>query len=287
MQLCLQSGVNKIFVTLDGPRFAEDQVETDACKHIVEKFNQEHPGILRIKTTQINQGAAHSVLGGLDWIFQYEDFAIVIEDDCLPSTDFFKFVRDARKFLDDDRNVFLIGGTQFVPSEITDDKWFYSDYPLIWGWATSREKWRVLRRELRQASTQGSKAFKPSEFVYWAAGARRAFQGFVDAWDTPLVYVLRMNGWKTILPGSNLVRNIGNDFAATHTLKQSKWIGLEALPYISSVLPPVVNPSANDWLKTNFYKISFRHQLTTRITRFLDYCSINRKKRPPLLERWL
>jgi hypothetical protein len=287
MLFCLESGVSKIYVTLDGPRISSDKIDTDACKHVLENFNKSHPGILRAKISGINQGAAHSVLGGLDWIFENEDFAVIIEDDCLPGIDFFNYVRDAKIILDRDKKVFLIGGNQFVPSEITDERWFLSDYPLIWGWATSREKWIVLRRELRQSESRVSKTLKSNELIFWEAGARRAIQGYVDAWDTPLVHVLRLNGWQTVLPGRNLVRNIGNDFAATHTLTGSRWLGVEAQPYIASDAAPEVNSLANDWLKSNLYGISLRHQFTTRVTQLLDFVSLNRRKRLPLLERWL
>lgn len=279
--------MRNIYVTLDGPRFPSDQSDTEACVQVLENFDYEHPGILRTKISGTNRGAAHSVIGGLDWIFESEDFAVVIEDDCFPDGSFFDYVIDARKFLESNENIFLIGGNQFVPTEITEGRWFLSNYPLIWGWATSREKWLLLRSELRQIGSKRSKFCKSNESVYWEAGARRAFRGFVDAWDTPLVCVLRMNGWQTILPGSNLVSNIGNDFAATHTLRQSRWLKVDVQRYIASDLAPVANVSANSWLKSNLYGISFRHQFTTRITYLLDFFSPNRKKRLPLLERWI
>lgn len=287
LQICLENDVRNIYVTLDGPRFHSDLADTDACKQVLENFDNEYPGILRTKISATNRGAAHSVMGGLDWIFESEDFAVVIEDDCIPDGDFFNYVLDARKFLDTDENIFLIGGNQFVPPEITKGSWFLSNYPLIWGWATSKEKWLLLRGELRQIGTKRSKFFKSNELVFWEAGARRAFQGFVDAWDTPLAFVLRMNGWYTILPGSNLVSNVGNDFAATHTLKQSRWLMVDAQRYVASDVAPVANVSANVWLKSNLYGISLRHQITTRITHLLDFFSPNRKKRLPLLERWI
>jgi hypothetical protein len=286
LKICKQAGIKNIFVTLDGPRTGIDRNDIHACEKTLVDFDLEFPGELRTRTFQINQGAAQSVLGGLDWVFETEEFAVVIEDDCLPARDFFEYVSDAKRFLDSNESIFLIGGNQFVPDELTQNHWFLSEYPLIWGWATSRKKWTALRQELRKAQNIRMPFFISSESAFWGAGARRALSGHVDAWDTPLVYVLRMNGWKTILPGRNLVTNIGNDFAATHTILKSRWIGIETQDYERSSVAPVVNRAADHWLKKNLYKISKRHLVTTKITLLLDYLGINKKKRTPLLERW-
>jgi len=283
----MQSGVQNIYVTLDGPRRSTDQIDINACKTTLLDFSLTFPGSLKTRSFEVNQGAAQSVLGGLDWIFQSEEFAIVIEDDCLPSLDFFVYILDAKKVLDFNERIFLICGNQFVPRDITQEQWFLSKYPLIWGWATSRERWNILREELRKVQDKKIAHYKSAEFTFWAAGARRAMAGHEDAWDTPLVYVLRLNSWQAILPGTNLVTNIGNDFAATHTKSKSSWIGVKAQKYSSSSTAPLINSRADDWLEKNLYRISKRHLFTTKITRFLDFVGINKKKRAPLLERWL
>ena len=286
LHICVQAGISRIYVSLDGPRTTDDQKDIFACESVLDKFEKNFGGSLVRRSFQVNQGAAFSVLSGCDWIFRTEEFAIIIEDDCLPSLDFFKYVQDAKRFLSLNSNILLIGGTQFVPPEITRDRWFLCDYPLIWGWATSKEKWALLRQELQALKYKKFKIMKTPEYAFWEAGAHRAFSGYVDAWDTPLVHVLRLHKWQTILPGRNLVKNIGNDFAATHTLSSSPWLGLETYDYTVSSEAPAANMSANSWLKRNLYKTSIRHLFTTGFTRLLDDLSVNKKRRLPLLERW-
>lgn len=286
LQICDNAGVTRIYVTLDGPRSEEDGRDISTCESVSSEFANSFAGSLKTRTSQVNQGAAYSVLSGCDWVFEFEDFAVVIEDDCLPSPDFFTFIGDAKRFLSSESNICLIGGTQFVPSEITADSWYLSEYPLIWGWATSREKWLMMRHELQKINYKKFKIFKTSEYAFWETGASRAFSGFVDAWDTPLVHILKINKWLTILPGRNLVTNIGNDFAATHTLDNSRWLGLAAEDYMPTSEAPKVNIHANRWLRDNLYRISSRHLFSTSGTRLLDLLRINEKKRSPLLHRW-
>ena len=287
LHICVQAGVTRIYVAIDGPRSDADEEDILACKSALVEFEKTFNGILSTRFATVNGGAAYSVLSGCDWVFESEEFAIILEDDCLPSLDFFTYVSDARKHLSLDSNVYLIGGSQFVPREYTSDTWHLSDYPSIRGWATSRRKWGVLRQELRTFNFRKSRFIKSPEFTYWEAGATRAFLGFVDAWDTPLVHILKLNKWKTILPGRNLVSNVGNDFAATHTLTSSPWLGMEVQPYLPSTERPEINERVNKWLRQNFYQISFRHFFTTRGTRLLDKLSINKRKRSPLLDRWI
>lgn len=287
LDICVQAGITKIYVTLDGPRSNIDEADISACKSELIEFEKIFQGSLRTRFASVNCGAAYSVLSGCDWVFESETFAVVLEDDCLPSLDFFSYVVDANKYLSSDPDIYLIGGSQFAPREITSNTWHLSDYPLIWGWATSRTKWMVLRRELKSFRYRKFKILRTPEYAFWETGAFRAFSGFVDAWDTPLAHILKLNKWKTILPGSNLVSNIGNDFAATHTLTSSPWLGLEIKDYLPSIERPLDNGSVNRWLKSNLYQISFRHLFTTSGTRLLDTLSINKKKRLPLLERWL
>jgi len=287
LQICARAGVTKIYVTLDGPRSDVDEADISRCKSELNEFEKFFKGALLTRFASVNGGAAYSVLSGCDWIFESEQFAVVLEDDCLPSLDFFSYVVDASEFLSSDSDTYLIGGSQFVPREITSNIWHLSDYPLIWGWATSREKWTKLRGKLRNYNYRKFRIFKSPEYAFWEGGAFRALSGFVDAWDTPLVHILRVNKWKVILPGCNLVSNIGNDFAATHTLTSSPWLGLEVHHYVPSIQRPLINYRANRWLRSNLYQISFLHLFTTSGTRLLDILSINKKKRLPLLERWV
>jgi hypothetical protein len=286
LDICTKAGATKIYVTLDGPRFESDQRDISACELVLLEFEKNFEGVLKKRVSPRNQGAAYSVLSGCDWVLSSEEFLIVIEDDCLPSLDFFNFILDSRPYLASTDDAFLIGGTQFTPKEITQEKWYLSEYPLIWGWATSRQRWLQLRNELQNLEYRKLKLVKSAEYAYWEAGARRAFSGFVDAWDIPLVHVMRKNNWKCILPGINLVTNIGNDLAATHTFYDSRWLGQATENYASSNEAPKVNPVADRWLRVNLYQINSRHLLSTVYTRLLDFMRVNRLTRKPLLERW-
>jgi hypothetical protein len=87
---------------------------------------------------------------------------------------------------------------------------------------------------------------------------------------------------KAILPGEPLISNKGNDASATHTTSDSPWLNLSLGKFDGSALPKY-SQRVDVWLKNTFYKITLRHLVTTRITRFLDLFS--KSPRPTLGER--
>lgn len=281
-------GAPQIYVALDGHRNSQDLNDTFECNSVVREFMSLNPSLVKLKQSSQNLGSAVSVLSACDWIFRTEDFAIIIEDDCFPTPDFFQYVADAEIFLRSNSQAMLICGTQFAPEFVTGDRWSVSSYPLMWGWATSSLKWDELRKFIFGVNhdSQRNLNLGRTELIYWREGARRALEGFVDAWDIPLVYGMRKTGSLAILPARNLVINEGNDEYATHTFGSSFGLHSETHSYVKSEDEPRFNQNLDRWLAKNFYGIGFRHRFSTRITRFLDFLGINSRKRTPLRTRW-
>jgi hypothetical protein len=286
--ICVQKNVDTIYVNLDGPRGFEDKRDVDKCKLVLSNFESGFNGKLHIRTSSVNKGSAVSVLESCDWIFQNEEFAIILEDDCIPGSDFFDFVEDSKAILYSRDDVFSISGTQFAPPSVTKGQWALSRYPLFWGWATSKSKWKVARHHLSGMEINDDKRFfiNYSEYCFWKSGAIRSLDGFVDAWDLPLLYSLVIDQKLQIQPGENLVKNIGVDLVATHTIKPSQWIGRECGRYTRSRFNPTKNANLDLWLFEQFYKIKKRHVLSTRLTLTFDILGINKRVRSPLKNRW-
>ena len=124
-----------------------------------------------------------------------------------------------------------------------------------------------------------------SEKVYWREGARRAFEGYVDVWDTPLVYVINKGSYFSLLPPTNLISNIGNDSVATHTRNDGVWTNATQNDFSKEDFGvPSVNVEADLWLKKNLYKIRFRHLFSTSFTKIKD--KFRNPKFEQLTTRW-
>ena len=286
IQACLNSNIDHIYVAIDGPADESSSNSVNSCIHITNEFMTAHPNRIFTKISESNLGAAVSVLSACEWVFSQEEFAVIIEDDCLPSKGFFLWVRDTKKFLISNPNIYLISGNQFAPSSLTGGKPSLSKYPLIWGWATSKYKWNVIASYINDFKNKKSiHGNTYAEYCFWRSGARRSFEGYVDAWDIPLAVVFQQIGAKSILPASNLVSNIGGDAHATHTFEHSDWLEFPIKNYVKYAGEPIENKELDFWYRKVFFVIRFRHIFSTKISWGLDRIRIRKKVRTNLLDR--
>jgi hypothetical protein len=289
VNLCIAAGITRIYIGADGSKGQLDHEDVAQVKLEIERLVYEYPNWIFPLINSENVGAALNILRSCDWIFSSEKFAVVLEDDCIPSSDFFAFVRDGEKFLCNDGNVYLICGSQFAPSTITKELTSFSIYPMVWGWATTRDKWNTVSSTMIYLGKSKFSFFKfeNNDKTFWRAGARRAFAGYTEGWDSALVNAIRKLNGKVLVPGSNLVSNIGGDERATHTFQGSKWLNAELGSYSESKLEISDNGTLDNWIRQSLYRISFRHQITTRITYLMDKLKINKRKRLKLSSRWI
>ena len=286
---CSTAGIRRVYVSIDAPKDSSSEAvkRNLEIKEICQKSKADFD-LLSERYMNSNIGCSANLLSSCDWVFALEEFVVILEDDCIPSNDFFEFVSESLPIIGRDHETLLVCGTQFVPPIVAGSMPFKSKYSLTWGWATSAEKWRYISSEIF-SSTAGDFPLNlvsaNPESIYWSEGARRAFQGYVDVWDTVLVNLLVSRNLYALLPNRNLVTNVGNDEVATHTGKDKNWVNEPIGQFKTQALTNYsTNTTADNWLRHNFYRIQLRHLLSTRVTRFID--SIRKPKSPSLIDRW-
>jgi hypothetical protein len=272
LKLCEANFVKRIYISLDGPKTNSiNGIEDNRImQSIISNFSKNYNGDIRVMNRKTNMGCAASVLSACNWIFDSEDFAIILEDDCIPTQDFFNFSRLSLNIIEDNSDIWLSCGTQFSPKYPEMDHWFLSKYPLTWGWATSKLKWYEIIKSIENGVNLTASKCTLSERTYWNAGVRRARTGWVDTWDTILAQQLLSTNKYVLQPKECLVTNIGDDSFATNTLEKTKWIRNKTGEFLTPRAYPVAEQKIDDWLRNSFFKIKFRHIISTRITHFLD-----------------
>jgi hypothetical protein len=280
--------ISTVYVSIDG-EVEQGQGASSECLSLSRDFARRVSVPVHVHQHSFNVGAAVNVVGTANWMFSRHSRGVVIEDDCRPIPAFFDFVNDALDMYGDDENVWLVGGSQFIPRELIKGSHVLSSYPLIWGWGTSRKKWERAFGELQKSAEERTLApewnfrLRSSIDSYWCAGHRRSVEGRVDAWDTPLVHVMRKSGALAVLPQMPLVSNVGDDMRATHTSASEGWTRVKPVEvkFDSTAGDSAV---ANAWLEKNLYRIRRRHILTTKIRWLVDHCS-RQHNRPSLHDR--
>jgi len=217
-----------LWVIADGarPNFPDEKEQVAATRAVIEDFEKRLDWTCQIQRnySENNLGCKQRVASGLDWVFDACEKAIVLEDDCLPTSDFFLFCQELLDRYQEDRRVMSIGGVNFQDGlQHSPYSYYFTKYFHCWGWASWRRAWQHYDLSMRSwpefKSLGGLHAFCDStrEETYWQKTLAAAHGNLIDTWDYALFYSFLAQGGMQILPNTNLVSNIGFGIGATHT----------------------------------------------------------------------
>jgi hypothetical protein len=216
---------------------------------------------------------------------------IVLEDDLRFGIDFCEFAKQALIQYENDPEVWMVSGTQHFPNYFGREQVSWSNYPMIWGWASWSDKWKIMREGLVAQKKIGIKNLLDKKFLFWSIGANRALSGKVDTWDTPLAFEFQKSKKLCVLPPINLITNIGNDNVATHTFGKDNLLNLK-IEKPPSHLKFTDEPNYRDLhqynllLEKNIFKIKFRHIFLPYYSLLFDFIRFPKRNRKlPLLQR--
>jgi len=217
----------KLLVVGDGPR-ANRQGEAEqvaATRAIIKRVNWDCDVMMNF--SEVNMGCRERLSSGLDWVFQNVEEAIILEDDCLPDPTFFRFCQEMLAHYRHDQRIGMVActNTQFGHG-CSDYSYYFSKYPLIWGWASWRDRWKgsydvrmAKWPRIRDAGLLGDMIGNPLEADnYWQFVLERAYRGEIDTWDYQWFFANWLEGRMSVVPTVNLISNIGYKENATHTV---------------------------------------------------------------------
>jgi hypothetical protein len=218
VDLCIRETTSKIFISMDGPSDANSGFN-DQARTLVTDFNSAYPDRISLRLLSENVGVGVNVITALDWFFSINDCGIVLEDDCVPHKDFFKYSLKAVEFIKNQEAVWFFTGFRPQIKEFEEIQYSLCSLPLNWGWGTTREKWTEVRQMISNYKFENLllSFFLGSSRVYWNIGFRRIQKGWIDSWDTAVAFLMLKNKRFTLIPNCNLITNIGNDEFALNT----------------------------------------------------------------------
>lgn len=128
---------SKIYLYQDGPRIGRpDDVENiNKCRLIVEDIDWDCK--VYKKYQESNFGCDPSEYISQKWMFETEEYGIVLEDDDVPSQSFFLFCKVLlEKYKNDTRINMICGMNSTDVSEHIDESYLFTRLGSIWGWAS-------------------------------------------------------------------------------------------------------------------------------------------------------
>jgi hypothetical protein len=231
----------QLFVAADGPRPTVDG-EKEKCDEARRLATQaDWPCAVTTAFRERNAGLASSMSAAITWFFENVSAGIILEDDCVPSSSFYRFCAELLGFYETNPTVMHISGDNFQYGRVRGGgSYYFSRYAHCWGWATWRRAWQRFRFQ------QGAPDGPPT---VWA-----------KHWELSI----QQHHGVSVLPNANLVTNIGFGAGATHTATLERYSFLPA----QEIEFPLVHPAV---VKVNTEADEFTYYSHFRNVRHLDF----------------
>lgn len=214
----------RLYVAADGPRLCREGERTlcETTRSVITTVDWNCEVITLFQ--ERNLGCKYAVSTAISWFFDQEEEGIILEDDCLPSNDFFRFCDTLLEKYRHDTRVTQVVGCNFQDGK----KWgeasyYFSNNLEVWGWASWKRVWQLYDPELSRYTeadveeaiqTVFNEPIVTAEYINLFTELKN---GKIDTWDYQLKLINFFNNGLCIVPNVNLISNIGFRSDATHT----------------------------------------------------------------------
>ena len=249
-----------LLVAADGARFPEELDRCEQARELIRRIDWNCDVITNFSDT--NLGCGIRVYTAIDWAMSQHEELIILEDDCIPSTSFFRFCEELLAYYRDDKRVMHIGGNNFqFGHNKTPYSYYFSKYFHVGSFATWRRAWKYFDWSigqwpiLKEAGLVQSICSDPHEQRYWTNVFEHVHRGRRDIWDYQWTFTCWAQNGLAITPSSNLVTNVGTGPDATHTKDASRLFNLPSSEIQEIEHPPFVirNHLADEYAFLNNY----------------------------------
>ena len=213
-----------LFIISDGPRknFENDEERIRQSREIFKHIDWDCEVLFNESET--NLGCRERIISGLNWVFNKVEKAIILEDDCIPSKDFFSFMEKMLIRYQSNLKIASVCGSNLLCNwDKTKESYFYSKYFNGWGWGTWSARWQKFDTKLdslvKIKKNQFLKSYLGSyrAHLYWHWILNRVKNRKLDAWDYIWIFENFINEKLHVTPKMNLISNIGIGLDSSNT----------------------------------------------------------------------
>lgn len=212
---------NSLYFAVDGAR-SDVAGEEELCQQVRSLKNQvDWECKVFTRFSGENQGMRNGVINAINWFFEQVEDGIILEDDVLPNSDFFRFCEQMLEYYKYDTRIMHVSGCNLMFGKKFDGATYYfSRLTNIWGWATWRRSWKLYDpdltdyQEFKKSKRYGDILIgDKNKWIY------RKLMDFVErkqsTWDYQWQWTVLVNHGLTTVPQVSLITNIGYGNGAT------------------------------------------------------------------------
>lgn len=215
---------SKLYLYQDGAREnrQDDAKNVMKCREIVKDIDWECEVFYKYQDK--NYGCDPSEFISQKWMFENEEYGIVLEDDDVPSQSFFPFCKEMlEKYKHDDRIGVICGMNNLGINEDSPYSYTFARTGSIWGWATWKRNvdlWEEHYDWLNDKYALGllEKSIGKTDFKNLLKTSLNHKATGKAYYETIVGSSILLNSKLNIIPSKNLISNIGIGADGTHAL---------------------------------------------------------------------
>ncbi len=263
-------GILKLYIFQDGLKCEEHRAEWENTYNVIKKIDWCN---VIFKQAPMNRGLAASIISGVNKVFEENDAVIVLEDDCVPHSQFLEYMTKALEKYSDCKKVYHIGASS-EPVDVIDngtDAYFLGRINS-WGWGTWKDRWVQFSNDYKMLGKIKQDPELNEWFELWGedleAHILGSIYGTTDTWAAFWALTVIMKKGYCMSPYESLIDNIGFDNSGVHCKAGKSMLKLRAKDKLSEIILPekvefaqdyqkafsVYYPWVNPWIKSNYYE---------------------------------
>lgn len=283
----------RLYVAADGPR-AGREGEVEKVANVREIATAvDWPCEVKTLFQDKNIGCNFGPRAGIDWFFEYEEAGIILEDDCFPSQSFFWFCEAMlNKYQTNDR-IMAVTGTNITRDIYFEYDYWFSNFALMWGWASWKRAWMKYDPDLTEWVAKRSKRKWLKEIGNDSWLFAKSWEEIFDRtivlgsnatwWDYQWIYSCWINKGLTIAPRENLIRNIGYTSDATHTVGEhpilSNLVAREISFPLQHPTKIEVDKKADEFISRHWFGVSWNSYIKSLVLKFPGVSNLNKLRK--------
>ncbi len=239
-----------LYVSLNIPRPNALPAEIEACREVELLFSQlPWDCKVRLNKWPEHRSAGQSIYGAISWVFEQEERAIILEDDCVPDLTFFRYCDELLEKYQDDSRIMLISGSNINTTwQRGGYSYHFARFGGIHGWASWRRAWQKVDLDIALWQDPRTKELLKGRLGAWQFYfLSKIYDKLVNqsknvhTWDYQFDFARFVNSGLAIVPSTNLVTNVGFGQDSTHTSdKNCKAANLKLVPLQFPLVHPLV-----------------------------------------------
>ncbi len=233
---------SKLFLACDGAREgrADDAENVARCKEVVSDIDWECE--VYTNYSDVNLGCGMRMTSGINWAFEYVDRLIILEDDCVPSQDFFLFCEELLERYKDDERIFMIDAMNHLGEyEVCPYSYFFGP-GCCWGWATWKRAWKHMDFPLAFMDYDYEMQCVENLYPYYKEARKigRERQEVLRAgkklssWTFQAGMACALNNQICIVPKQNMVTNVGLTADSAHAVNDIRKVSKRKQAYFNA-----------------------------------------------------